>query len=171
MHLGELPRIPAIRGDAMRNRFISGASVGAAAVLAIVLCAHSAGAKENDTDLHGSGGKHPPSHGSVPKVILISLDGAKPQFIDKYIANGVLPAKSGLGLLRKNGAHATQNITTIPSLTAVAHTAIATGSTAVHNDIPSNTFQAVASTIGSSISGFAAPIGGYEINTSDAPSP
>src|SRR6185503_14283370 len=115
-------------------------------------------------DHDGSGGKHPPSHGSVPKVILISLDGAKPQFIDKYIATGVLPSNSGLALLRKNGAHAIQNITTIPSLTAVAHTAIATGSTAVHNDIPSNTFQAVAAPINTSLSGFAAPIGGYQIN-------
>src|SRR5262245_21451296 len=116
----------------MRNRFVSGASVGAAAVLAIALCAHSAGAEHGDSDHDGSRGKHPPSHGSVPKVILISLDGAKPQFIDKFIATGVLPANSGLALLRKNGAHAIQNITTIPSLTAVAHTAIATGSTAVH---------------------------------------
>jgi len=46
----------------------------------------------------------------------------------------------------------------------VSHIAIATGSTAVHNDIPSNTFQAVVAPITSSLSGFAAPIGGYREN-------
>jgi hypothetical protein len=43
------------------------------------------------------------------------LNGAKPQFSDKYIATVVLPSNSGLALLRKNGTHALQNITTIPS--------------------------------------------------------
>src|SRR5262249_50230950 len=50
-----------------------------------------------------------------------------------------------------------------PSLTAVSHIAIATGSTAVHNDIPSNTFHNVAAPIGVSASGFAAAIGGYRV--------
>jgi hypothetical protein len=55
-----------------------------------------------------------------------------------------------------------QNVTASPSLTAVSHIAFATGSTAVHNDIPSNTFEAVVAPISSSLSGFAAPIGGYQ---------
>src|SRR5881409_3977603 len=42
--------------------------------------------------------------------------------------------------------------------------AIATGSTAPHNDIPLNTFHPVAASIGTSISGFAAPIGGYQLS-------
>ena len=42
--------------------------------------------------------------------------------------------------------------------------AIATGSTAVHNNIPSNTFHPVAGPIGATISGFGAPIGGYQIS-------
>jgi hypothetical protein len=46
----------------------------------------------------------------------------------------------------------------------VSHIEIATGSTAVHNDIPSNTFQAIVGPITSSLSGFAAPIGGYRVN-------
>jgi hypothetical protein len=49
-------------------------------------------------------------------------------------------------------------------VTAVAYVAIATGSTAPHNDIPLNTFYPVAAPIGSSISGFAAPIGGYQFS-------
>src|SRR6267142_5356759 len=56
------------------------------------------------------------------------------------------------------------NFAVTPSVTAVAHVAIATGSTAPHNDIPLNTFHPVASQIGTSISGFAAPIGGYQLS-------
>ncbi|VIO80576.1 hypothetical protein CI41S_74080 [Bradyrhizobium ivorense] len=105
------------------------------------------------------GGGH---HGRKPRVVLISLDGARPDFIKKFIDEGVLPRDGGLARLSRRGAVATQNVTASPSLTAVSHIAIATGSTAVHNDIPSNTFEAVVAPITSSISGFAAPIGGYQ---------
>jgi predicted AlkP superfamily pyrophosphatase or phosphodiesterase len=108
----------------------------------------------------GRDGKPLPPTGPVPKVILISLDGAAPRFIDKYID----PGMKGVGLLRTVGSHAALNITATPSLTAVSHIAIATGSTAVHNDIPSNTFQPVAGSLSSFASGFAAAIGGYQIN-------
>ncbi|MBR1132981.1 alkaline phosphatase family protein [Bradyrhizobium iriomotense] len=94
-------------------------------------------------------------------VILVSLDGAKPDFIQQFIEEGVLPRDGGLARLSRHGAVALQNITASPSLTAVSHIEIATGSTAVHNDIPSNTFQAIVGPITSSLSGFAAPIGGY----------
>ncbi|MDA9431079.1 alkaline phosphatase family protein [Bradyrhizobium sp. CCBAU 51627] len=96
-----------------------------------------------------------------PPVVLISLDGAKPDFIQQFIAEGVLPRDGGLARLSRHGAIASQNITASPSLTAVSHIEIATGSTAVHNDIPSNTFQAIVGASTSSLSGFAAPIGGY----------
>ncbi len=99
-----------------------------------------------------------------PKVILISLDGAKPDLIQSYLASGDLSPRSGLGLLMAKGAMAAQNITATPSLTAVSHIAIATGSTAVNNDIPGNTFHAVAQPIGNTTSGFSAPIGGYQIS-------
>lgn len=98
-----------------------------------------------------------------PKVILISLDGARPQLVREYIARGVLDADKGLGRLIRHGVSADQNVTATPSVTAVSHVAIATGSTAVHNDISGNTFHPVAGTIGSSLSGFGAPIGGYQI--------
>jgi predicted AlkP superfamily pyrophosphatase or phosphodiesterase len=98
-----------------------------------------------------------------PKVLLISLDGAKPNLIQQYLAAGVLPKDGGLGTLSRNGTIALQNITALPSLTAVSHVAIATGSTAVNNDIPSNSFHPVAAPIATGISGFAAPIGGYSI--------
>src|SRR5262245_1754369 len=96
-----------------------------------------------------------------PKVVLISLDGAKPDLIQEYLDRGVLPRNGGLAKVSR-GVIARQNVTTAPSLTAVAHVTIATGSTAVNNDIPANTFHAVAAPINTSISGFAAPIGGYQ---------
>src|SRR5262245_4627052 len=52
-----------------------------------------------------------------PKVVLISLDGAKPDLIQKYLEIGVLPRNSGLGKLSQ-GVVARQNVTTTPSLTA-----------------------------------------------------
>ena len=101
---------------------------------------------------------------SKPQVVVISLDGAKPDLIESYLKSGVLDKKTGLGRLKAHGVVAEQNITVTPSVTAVAHIAIATGSTAPHNDIPLNTFHPVAASIGISISGFAAPIGGYKLS-------
>src|SRR5262245_56263237 len=98
------------------------------------------------------------------QVVVISLDGAQPALVEHYLSNGVLDRKTGLGRLKARGVVADQNITTTPSVTAVAHIAIATGSTAPHNDIPLNTFHPVAATISTSISGFGAPIGGYKLS-------
>src|SRR5262249_39461477 len=107
---------------------------------------------------------------AAPRVVLISLDGATPRLVDQYLASGVLPSDQGLGLLKSIGVEASQNVTITPSLTAPSHIAIATGSTANNNDINANSFNLVANpfyTISSgnvratSISGFAAPIGGY----------
>ena len=64
----------------------------------------------------------------------------------------------------RNGVVAGQNITATPSLTAVSHIAIATGSTAAHNDIPANTYHAIAQPIGQTLSGFGGPIGGYQFS-------
>jgi predicted AlkP superfamily phosphohydrolase/phosphomutase len=99
----------------------------------------------------------------APRVVLISLDGAEPGLIRQLVRDGVLPRDGGLARLMRDGVFAKQNITATPSLTAVSHIAIATGSTAVNNDIPANSFHAVAAPIATGISGFAAPIGGYEL--------
>ena len=107
-----------------------------------------------------------PRQGRRPKVVLISLDGARPELIERYLRHGVLDWNTGLGRIKKFGVSAAQNITATPSVTAVSHIAIATGSTAVHNDIPGNTFHPVAASIGGSLSGFGAPIGGYQISRS-----
>ncbi|HEY7758171.1 MAG TPA: alkaline phosphatase family protein [Burkholderiales bacterium] len=105
-----------------------------------------------------------PTANAQPGVVLISLDGAKPELVERYLRDGVLDRREGLGRLRAHGVFARQNITATPSVTAVSHIAIATGATAVHNDIPANTFHPVAATIGTSISGFGAPIGGYQVS-------
>lgn len=99
-----------------------------------------------------------------PKVILFSLDGAKPDLIQHYLRTGALSWNEGLGLLVRRGVTARQNITATPSLTAVSHIAIATGSTAAHNDIPANTYHPVVAPITTTISGFGGPIGGYQIS-------
>src|SRR5262249_49801934 len=108
---------------------------------------------------------HDEHHQKNPQVVVISLDGAQPDLVEHYLRTGVLDRKTGLGRLKARRVVADQNITTTPpSVTAVAHIAIATGSTAPHNDIPLNTFHPVAAAIGTSISGFGAPIGGYRLN-------
>ena len=125
------------------------------------------GGDYRDHDDHGRDHDHDHDHDGhgrkSPRVVLISLDGAKPDFIQKFIDEGVLPRDGGLARLSR-GAVAEQNVTASPSLTAVSHIAIATGSTAVHNDIPSNTFQAIVAPINTSVSGFAAAIGGYRVS-------
>ncbi|WP_017314559.1 alkaline phosphatase family protein [Mastigocladopsis repens] len=100
----------------------------------------------------------------VPKVIVISLDGATPRLVNQYLTDGVLSQSQGIGLLQSQGVAAQQNITITPSLTAPAHIAIGTGSTAANNDINANSFHLVASPFNQNISGFAAPIGGYEFD-------
>jgi predicted AlkP superfamily pyrophosphatase or phosphodiesterase len=139
--------------------YISAISL-AAPLLAIGLSAPTLAGDDHDDYDHSD---RPRKHGKSPKVVLISLDGAKPNFIEKYLEHGVLPWNGGLAKLSR-GVVAEQNVTANPSLTAVAHIAIATGSTAVHNDIPANTFHNVAAPITASVSGFAAAIGGYRIN-------
>src|ERR1700750_1647795 len=70
---------------------------------------------DHDGDHHGR---------KSPRVVVISLDGAKPDLIQKFIDEGVLPRDGGLARLSRHGAVALQNVTASPSLTAVSHIAI-----------------------------------------------
>lgn len=103
---------------------------------------------------------------AAPKTILISLDGATPRLVDQFATSGAIPAGTGLLLLENAGVKALQNFTISPSLTAAAHIAIATGSTAANNDVVANGFRLLATpnSSGSTVSGFSAPIGGYSID-------
>src|SRR5262245_37453445 len=85
----------------------------------------------------------PQRAGKAPKVVLISLDGAKPDVIQRYLDDGTLRPDGGLARVNR-GVVARQNVTATPSLTAVAHQVIATGSTAASLDIAANTFHPVA---------------------------
>src|SRR5262245_27421338 len=82
-----------------------------------------------------------------PQVVVISLDGARADLVHAFLKSGVLDKKTGLGRLDTHGVVASQNITLTPSLTAVAHIGIATGSSSAHNDIPANTFHPVAESL------------------------
>jgi hypothetical protein len=144
-----------------RRSFLRFLPVLSLATPLLAICLSASALADRDDDDNDRSPRHHPSRS--PKVVLISLDGAKPDLIEKYIDRGVLPRDGGLARLSR-GVVARQNITATPSLTAVAHIAIATGSTAVHNDIPANTFHNIAAPIGVSASGFAASIGGYRVN-------
>ncbi len=100
---------------------------------------------------------------AAPKVILISLDGNAQAILEPFFADGTIPLNQGLGILRTAGSYASTNITITPSITAAAHIAIATGSSAAANDVPNNTFHLVSSAFTQNISGFGAPIGGYTL--------
>jgi predicted AlkP superfamily pyrophosphatase or phosphodiesterase len=109
-----------------------------------------------------------------PRVVLISLDGAAPHLVEAFTRDGTLSADRGLGLLARQGVVAERNITANPSLTAVSHIVIATGSNPATNNIPGNTFHLQASPFTVDASGFGAPIGGYALHASGAqesPSP
>lgn len=103
-----------------------------------------------------------------PKVILISLDGNTYSLVKNYIDHNELDPTKGLGLLQSKGVFL-PNTTITPSLTAPSHIAIATGSTAANNDINANTFHLIDSPFNSNISGFGAPIGGYDALNPDGP--
>ncbi|MGV0025604.1 alkaline phosphatase family protein [Phormidesmis priestleyi] len=97
-------------------------------------------------------------------VVLISLDGATPRFVEEYLQKGILKPNQGLGLLKSRGVVADRNITCNPSLTAACHVSIGSGATTAKTDVVSNNFHLVASPFRQNISGFAAPIGGYSID-------
>src|SRR5215510_16186972 len=101
---------------------------------------------------------------AASKVVVISLDGCKPAIVQQLLASQDLNSSKGLGLLLSRGAFATGSMSTSPSLTAPNHIALATGSTGAHNDIAANTFHLTASPFASTISGFGAPIGGYDFS-------
>ena len=105
---------------------------------------------------------------TAPKVVVISLDGNTYSLLKNYLDTNQLDATKGLGLLKSKGVFL-PNTTITPSLTAPSHIAIATGSTAANNDINANSFHLVDSPFNFNISGFGAPIGGYDALNPDGP--
>jgi predicted AlkP superfamily pyrophosphatase or phosphodiesterase len=105
-----------------------------------------------------------PAAFAAPRIIVISIDGGTPRIVNDFLNRGILPADRGIGLLKSKGFFADRMTPTYPSLTAVNHLTLATGSSSAANDIASNTFHLVASPFTSNVSGFGAPIGGYSID-------
>jgi uncharacterized repeat protein (TIGR01451 family) len=105
---------------------------------------------------------------SQPKVIVLSLDGNTYSLVKSYLDNNLLDPTKGLGLLQSKGVFL-PNTTITPSLTAPGHIAIATGSIASQNDINANSFHLIESPFNSNISGFGAPIGGYDALNPNGP--
>jgi predicted AlkP superfamily phosphohydrolase/phosphomutase len=59
-----------------------------------------------------------------PRVVILSLDGARDDWVDGYLEDGTMP---NLAALAQRGARAESAQTIDPSLTAAAHVSIATG--------------------------------------------
>lgn len=97
----------------------------------------------------------------APQNIVISLDGATFSILQNYLKTEQLDPDTGLGFLAQEGVFVPSTVIT-PSLTAPSHIAIATGSTAANNDINANSFHLIRSPFNTNISGFGAPIGGYD---------
>lgn len=105
---------------------------------------------------------------SQPKVIVLSLDGNTYSLVKSYLDNNQLDPTKGLGLLKSKGVFL-PSTTITPSLTAPSHIAIATGSSAANNNINANSFHLINSPFNTNISGFGAPIGGYDALNPDGP--
>ncbi|MBD2096113.1 alkaline phosphatase family protein [Trichocoleus sp. FACHB-591] len=97
----------------------------------------------------------------APQNIVISLDGATFSILKNYVETEQLNPNTGLGLIAREGVFVPSTVVT-PSLTAPSHIAIATGSSAARNDINANSFHLIKSPFNTNISGFGAPIGGYD---------
>ncbi len=95
------------------------------ALIALLIVAHSAWAQSEPK----------PIKDLKPTVILISLDGFKPEYLEKY------PAPT-LSLLAKEGVRAKWMTPSFPSLTFPNHYAIATGLYPDHNGIVANNIYA-----------------------------
>ncbi len=70
------------------------------------------------------------------KVVIYSMDGARPDFVRKWASGGLLP---NLAKLINEGTTPDYALTVEPSVTAVAHTAISTGTYPAHSGITGNT--------------------------------
>jgi Ni/Co efflux regulator RcnB len=68
--------------------------------------------RDHDHDRDHDGDRDGDHHGrKSPRVVLISLDGAKPDFIQKFIDEGVLPRDGGLARLSRRWRRSTPPMT------------------------------------------------------------
>ena len=98
---------------------------------------------------------------STTQTIVLSADGISYFMLKDYLEKGLLSRESGIGYLAEKGVFVPSTVTT-PSVTAPSHIAIATGSIAAKNDITTNNVHLIRSPFEENLSGFLAPIGGYD---------
>ena len=75
------------------------------------------------------------------RVVMISLDGTPDYLIDKYLANGVLPANGAFSRMKKNGAFATTLLPINVASTGPSHISIFTGASPAKTGIVGNSFR------------------------------
>jgi predicted AlkP superfamily phosphohydrolase/phosphomutase len=73
-----------------------------------------------------------------PRVVILSLDGARDDWVDGYLEDGTMP---NLAALAQRGARAEYAQTIDPSMTAAAHVSIATGAYPNHTGQVSDSFH------------------------------
>ncbi len=97
------------------------------------------------------------AEGKVPKiadkVVLISIDAARPDFILKYIREGKMP---GMSEIIHKGVWAEYMITSFPSATAVAHATISTGAPPSITGITGNKIHLPGLPVYKAVTGFSA---------------
>jgi len=86
-----------------------------------------------------------------PKVVVLCLDGARADYVDKFIADGTMP---NLAKLVERGVKAEYAQSIDPTLTAAAHASIATGTYPDKTGIVANTFRVPHQYIYQTVSGF-----------------
>jgi len=86
-------------------------------------------------------------------VIVFSLDGARADLVDKFLADGTMP---NLANLAARGVKAEYTQTVDPSLTAAAHVSIATGAYPGKTGVVANTYRVPGQFIYQTTSGFSA---------------
>ena len=84
-------------------------------------------------DLPGSGGRNAPAHLDTPSVVLVSLDGFRHDYRDRY------PTPT-LDAIARRGVRAERLVPPFPSLTFASHYSIATGLTPGRHGIVGNRF-------------------------------
>lgn len=103
------------------------------AALLLAGCAVTQTVTPSATSAPGSGGHNRPEHQAKPYVVLVSLDGFKPEYLERFD----LPH---LERMARDGARARALVPVFPSLTFPNHYSLVTGLYAERHGIVSNTF-------------------------------
>ncbi|HUK13194.1 MAG TPA: alkaline phosphatase family protein [Thermoanaerobaculaceae bacterium] len=124
--------------------------------VAAVLCASLACVATESAPRSGTAA---PAAAHAARVVLLSLDGLAATRHRELVRAGAYPDRDGLAAFEAGGYVVERALPAEPTLTAVSHTAIATGAFPAVNGIVSNTFHLPGTPVTQGISGFSAPWG------------